>query len=574
MATSKNSILSVFSIPELHEHICHHLNPHDFVACVQINKTFCALFLPFLWHTVNIPSIKDTGNDHFIHTSGRFLSHYGRAATTRNGHLIKSFKTEDPALVAVLPDSCTNLYRLCIGDRVRFERATSDRPSVTPEALAAMGRNPGVKRFRMDTIDSDISDFMDTVVRSFSILESLTIGLKDSQFEHLVKSGGFLDNCPPTLKKLTLTFYEDRPHTSVEFSDEMVHLATQQQDCSPVPITTLKLEKCKTFSSSPLIHLVRRLASLETLHLNDQAFDAPQVFAEVLTRYCPRLVHLNLFHSSCYNDIYAMSLFSARTGWKTIKAPYSVNISPPSFRLLLDNSTSTLEHFVYERNSGIGETEAYQLLTRFENLKTCALDLWCDVAVMIQSPMWACARSLATLRIVINMIPRPDIKENHNKRPLGKEPLHQGAMDESRRIQRQLYARFGTLTQLKYLTLGTEFNEYHWAEDREGEYSNNISVSVNGYQYECLDFTLESRLNEMAGLKKLKILDVTRMSHRIRVPELEWMTKNWPRLETIIDLFPPGDERDPEVEEWLKGTNRVRHAPSDSNLTSPMATWK
>lgn len=35
-----------------------------------------------------------------------------------------------------------------------------------------------------------------------------------------------------------------------------------------------------------------------------------------------------------------------------------------------------------------------------------------------------------------------------------------------------------------------------------------------------------------------------------------------------------GDERDPEVEEWLKGRNRAGHAPSDSNFTSPTATWK
>ncbi|KAG0037483.1 hypothetical protein BGZ82_002438 [Podila clonocystis] len=441
----KNTILGVVGIPELHEHICYHLTPHDYVACVQVNKTFCALFLPFLWHTVNLfPSIEDTNTDHFILTSERFLSQDGRTATVRNGHLIKSFKTEDPGLVAVLPATCTNLYRLCIGDRVQFGRSTGVRPSVTPEALATMIRNPGVTRFRMDTIDGNITEFMDVVVGSFPILESLTIGLKNAL------------------------------------------------------------------------------------------------------------------------------LLGASAGWKTIKAPYSVNISPLSFKVLLDRSTATLETFVYERSGGIRETEAQQLLTRFENLQNCALDLWCNIAVMIQPPIWTCAKSLVALRVVINMIPRPDIKENHNKRPLGNEPLHQGdSMEESRKLQKQLYARLGSLTRLECLTLGTDFNEYFWAGDPEGHYSNDIGVAVNGYQYECLEFTLASGLGEMAGLKNLVTLDLTRMSHRIRVPELKWMSKNWPRLETIIGLFPQGDTRDPEVEAWLKDNGRVALHSLTIGITTP-----
>ncbi|KAG0025335.1 hypothetical protein BGZ81_007234 [Podila clonocystis] len=558
----KNTILGVFGIPELHEHICHHLTPHDYVACVQVNKTFCALFLPFLWHTVNLfPSIEDTNTDHFILTSERFLGQDGRTATLRNGHLIKSFKTENPGLVAVLPATCTNLYRLCIGDRVRFGRSAGVRPSVTPDALAIMVCNPRVTRFRMDTIDGNITEFMDAVVRSFPILESLTIGLKNGQLEHLVKPGGFLDNCPPTLRKLTLSFYEessDSDDDCVETSYGLVTLASSQHESSATSIRTLKLEGWKTFNSSPLIELVKRLPSLEALHLDHQDFDSPRYFAETLARYCPRLVHLDFFDSTCYNDKFIVLLLGASAGWKTIKAPYSVNFSPLSFKMLLDRSTATLETFVYERSGGIHETEAQQLLTRFENLQNCALDLWCSVAVMIQPPIWACTKSLVALRIVINMIPRPDIKENHNKRPLGNEPLHQGdSMEESRKLQKQMYARLGSLTRLECLTLGTDFNEYYWAGDPEGHYSNDIGVAVNGYQYECLEFTLASGLGEMAGLKNLVTLDLTRMSHRIRVPELEWMSKNWPRLETIIGLFPQGDKRDPEVEAWLKDNDRV-----------------
>ncbi|KAG0089509.1 hypothetical protein BGZ93_005191 [Podila epicladia] len=571
----KNTILDVFGIPELHEHICHHLTPHDFVACVQVNKTFCDLFLPLLWHTVNlVPSIEYASTDHFILTS-EFLSQIGREATAKNGHLIKSFKTKDPGSVAVFPKTCTNLYHLCIGDIgdcVRFESSTGVRSNVTPEVMAAMGRNPGVMRFRMDTIDGDITEFMDTVVRSFPILESLTIGLKVDQLIHLVNPGGFLDTCPNTLRKLTLIFHKDGSDSDddwVETSNEFVSQVACQQNRLTTFIKTLKLKNCQSLNSFPLIELFNRLPCLETLRLDNQEFDSPRLLAETLARSCPQLAHLDFFDSSCYDDRYIALLLGASAGWKTIRAPYSISISSECFEVILDRSASTLENFVYERNYTLCETEAHQLLTRFENLQTCALDLWCDASLMIQPPTWACVKSMVSLCIVINGIPRPDIKENHNKRPLGEELLHRGdSMEDSRKLQKQVYARLGTLTQLKCLTLGTNFNEHHWADNRESGYSNDIGVVVDGYQYECLEFTLESGLGEMAGLKNLVTLDLTRMSTRIRIIELEWMIKNWPRLETIIDLFPQGDTPDPEVEAWLKNNGRADWHVSSTDLRS------
>ncbi|KAG0040317.1 hypothetical protein BGZ89_007801, partial [Linnemannia elongata] len=53
----------------------------------------------------------------------------------------------------------------------------------------------------------------------------------------------------------------------------------------------------------------------------------------------------------------------------------------------------------------------------------------------------------------------------------------------------------------------------------------------------CLEMMLESGLDLMGGLKQLRILNVSRMAHRIGVTELQWMRTQWPRLHTVLGLL-------------------------------------
>ncbi|KAG0330157.1 hypothetical protein BG004_002176 [Podila humilis] len=570
----KATVEVVFGIIELHEHVCLYLNPHEFVACVQVNRSFSNLFLPFLWEVVNLfPSIESIETNHFILTSDLFLNEYGRAATLKNAHWIKTFKTEDPGLVACLPQSCTNLVRLCVGNRENFKQTSIARQSVTPEVQALIERNPGVKRFRMDNIDTEINVFMSAVAMSFPVLDSLTLGITKIQLAQIVAPGGFLDSCPSTLRKLTLTFTAMMPGVAeLDTPGNVAVSSIQSAQAPPVaPVRYLKMENFNTFANIQLIQLVRRLRNLESLHLDNQIFDKPVVlFANALAHNCPRLQHLNLFESTCHEEWILVALLKASVkGWKTIKAPHSVYLGPQSLDVLLGCSTSTLTSLTYERYNSLRANHVRHLLDQARNLETLQLDVWCSADTVIQSPAWACAQTLSTLRIIMNRIPRPDIKENHYKRHLGDEPLHHGdSMEESRKLQKRVYTRLGSLTQIEELVLGTEYDEYHWAERPEGGLTSELGVRVNGYQYECLEFTLQSGLAEMAGLKRLKRLDLTRMSHRIRVPELNWMMQHWPQLESIVDLFPPGDERDSDVVAWLKDNNRPTLAQysNSSNL--------
>lgn len=60
---------------------------------------------------------------------------------------------------------------------------------------------------------------------------------------------------------------------------------------------------------------------------------------------------------------------------------------------------------------------------------------------------------------------------------------------------------------------------------------------------------LDGRLDGLAGLTKLRELNVGSMIHGIGVPKLDWVMHHWPRLETILGLF-DGSVK-PGVEEWV-----------------------
>jgi hypothetical protein len=48
----------------------------------------------------------------------------------------------------------------------------------------------------------------------------------------------------------------------------------------------------------------------------------------------------------------------------------------------------------------------------------------------------------------------------------------------------------------------------------------------NGYQTTCLELMLDSGLDILGTLTELRVIDITRMKHRLGVDEMEWMEDN------------------------------------------------
>lgn len=165
---------------------------------------------------------------------------------------------------------------------------------------------------------------------------------------------------------------------------------------------------------------------------------------------------------------------------------------------------------------------------------------------------WDCS-SLESFSANIVGVPRPDVTLQHNGQPTS-GALHSGTMADSHAIQRRILAQIGMLTGLQELHLG--INEFSEDEtDRFGYDSvTNMTLFVDDqFQLTCLELSLASGLDQLSGLKRLEVLDVTRMAHRIGVAELEWMQENWPCLERVEGLFNEWyDILEPGVRSWLE----------------------
>ncbi|KAF9387483.1 hypothetical protein CPB97_002516 [Podila verticillata] len=121
----------------------------------------------------------------------------------------------------------------------------------------------------------------------------------------------------------------------------------------------------------------------------------------------------------------------------------------------------------------------------------------------------------------------------------------------TRETQRRVFRQLGAQTDLEYLILGHSQNTF-W---------------VRLFRHDCLELTLDNRLDELEGLTKLRELNVGSMAHGIGVPELNWMVQHWPRLERILGLF-DGSVK-PGVEEWVSAHPQLlcpRRATVESNF--------
>jgi hypothetical protein len=109
-------------------------------------------------------------------------------------------------------------------------------------------------------------------------------------------------------------------------------------------------------------------------------------------------------------------------------------------------------------------------------------------------------------------------------------------------IQHRVYQRLSTFVNLEVLWLGS--NSYF--EDPL------VPVKkVPNQQYECLEMSLESGLDQLEGLRQLRVLNISLMATRIGQKEAQWMTEHWPRLHEIRGLENRDDAR--KARQWIKG---------------------
>lgn len=262
----------------------------------------------------------------------------------------------------------------------------------------------------------------------------------------------------------------------------------------------------------------------------------------------------------------------------------------------------TLEHF-FARACAIENKVLQELLCfspRLLSLEVIEEDLGMnivfeeaelDAADAVRSP-WVCEK-LEVFECKISGVPRPDVTRNffyfeqsHDPRPTI-PPHPQGpaiipgspkeiVQRESRILQRKILAQLSRLTHLRVLTLGSERPDYDTYELYQ-LVVHGIGTMIVGKtaQYNCLELSLESGLDELGGLKELEELNVGQMGHRIGLAEVQWMVAHWPKLKSIVGLkclnynrhsYMPPMDGEVEVQGWIgqeTGAGRVGRPGED-----------
>ncbi|KAG0217810.1 hypothetical protein BGX33_009514 [Mortierella sp. NVP41] len=279
------------------------------------------------------------------------------------------------------------------------------------------------------------------------------------------------------------------------------------------------------------------------------------ILSAAIRQYCPNLTGLVLVRWSLNSDEDLADLIGASTlGWKTLGIPighhFKSQFGPLSTAALLKHAP-TLENLRLEGNDSLSSAAVQKLLSSAPNLRRFAgvcrdrfyeRNIKLDARDIATSP-WVCL-SLESLKVQITNVPRPDIANRTNGRPLQK-PRHEQQDPEatkrhSQQIQEQVYDQLGRLTLLKELVLGIHdvnlLEEVVMGEqenegecyDSGGEEDDGIQT---GYQYDCLDMSLQSGLDQMRGVKEIKKVKVEGMATLFRRTEQqEWAKVHWPKL--------------------------------------------
>ncbi|KAG0266111.1 hypothetical protein DFQ27_000158 [Actinomortierella ambigua] len=520
---------------ELIQSIVPHLRQSDLANCVRVSRSWNDALTPFLWRTLNIDSKRQLE---------RFVTRQTQEALTRNAlfvcrlellytdvlNFLSHSHTTCPLEreAGVPPDKwATCLVTNLCSVSIRFRHVPGDQKM---KILALYQLNPGIRRL-----------FLGSHAYGEWLPSNVTKYLPNLQELHLdgvwygdVKT--LLESLPECIRTVQLLAVRHSPTNQDEAAVEVKSLVDPTEVRHHRALESLRIEgdladKEEEVLAPFLESCSHRLLSLEGL--GSTIFLRPKV-VEALLRIGfgwrmperSRSVHY-------LSDARMAVLFSRSSQWREIHLP-ATRVGPLTAAAIANNCSHlevlSLRGHVWSHDGNISLGLGLQsVLSRASRLKTFQAHAVTGremiTAENILSSEWA-TRSLEVLDMAI-AVPRAN----------GDAPSDGAVAQELCAIQRQVLRRIGQQKRLVRLILGRQVPQ------------------MLAHQHNCLEMTLESGLDELAGLNDLEMLDIRFLNHRVGVPELEWMAENLPKLRQLHGMDncvrPPG----PEVLQWLQ-TNR------------------
>ncbi|KAF9150574.1 hypothetical protein BG015_007630 [Linnemannia schmuckeri] len=582
----------VFDILELIQRIGYSLHPSDLFACVQVSRHWNNSLIPLLWETIDDSELswpriirqyeediqQDQDNKNYI-----------RQAFVKNGchirHLWLHWRTTLDA--ACIGSHCSNLRSLHTGyirhsqiqqpehewmedlDREEQDEMIALRWALAMEDLSSSPfptrREPFGRTLAQQEQDWSTSKHFWTFVRNNYQLQSLCLNKSLEEFMENV-SVPYLVDTLASLKNLAML---ENNYVAIDLDHIFGRLLALEKysttfspsgsGTSTQPSLQLRdaafLDVC---AYRELLRILSHAPNLESLHVGAVAAlgaVTPTEVAVIMNQSPSRVTSLKLGVRSHMLDIALDPVFAYMphlTSFTTIQLV-------PSISQTLSTFCSNLET-VHELNKGslsAGLGHAVQLGTSALGLllKNCpSLKKFDGIRHVLSGSIWEEAwvcQGLTFLRCQIKGVQRLSSQDQERYNAIairtGDETLSE---DDSRLVQlhtasleqqKKIYRKLATLTQLRVLDLGAEYRRLH----RDFQMSDEEYLTVNGPFSGTLELTLESGLGQLETLKALQVFGFESVDHRTGQAELEWMAREWTRLNEmrgLHDNFPTRNE--------------------------------
>ncbi|KAK3837816.1 MAG: hypothetical protein JOS17DRAFT_813600 [Linnemannia elongata] len=548
-------------IPELIEEVARHLDHNDIVHFLPINSLFYQALTPFLFNELRIEETRSGNKNNpfdILEVKEALFRHHHRIRTLH----ILSLKSKAFSVIADLP-GLSSLTTLSIRGYITTEQQFD-------QLLAVLEKSPNLRSLYVERpLPTEwLEPFLKSIARALPGLQELELFIEGQPIVSPRVAREFFETCSSELVTMTLglmfasdDFDEDeyeslmlpvdgsQTHPKLKYFSLRSYVQSDEPRIVPAVLSTF-LRGCKSLEVVDDT-LTFKNASLSWIHAHPEILDALQEAMGV------RLMALVMMSSE---DILEMENFVAheidnfggqrrddgvQQLWHTILL---MTCPPPrsaSLRALIDASRKGLQKLVIcDSDYDVG-SELHSVLHQGRSLAMLDFDNFptINTSDLLSSP-WS-SLWLTALKIKIAGIPRPDVQRDYKNRPIPEgTPLHSGTVEESRGIQRRVYSQLGFLTNLRVLELGTINHRGNLVreKDKNGDY---VMFDLM-LQVTSLEMTLESGLDLLSGLTRLRELNVGTMDHRIGKKELFWMERHWPHLTDVRGLV----RTHVEVEGW------------------------
>ncbi|KAG0330090.1 hypothetical protein BG004_002183 [Podila humilis] len=261
-------------------------------------------------------------------------------------------------------------------------------------------------------------------------------------------------------------------------------------------IRNLILDEAIIFHEELILNLCARCPDLESLSMQGCfGIRLSSDFITQLSNLCPKLQRVNFKNLSTAEDFYSQ-LFRVVPRLLHVTMTGS-NLTHWDVEIMIDHSGMTIQSVDVGYCTSLESKSILKILMGCPNLVTFdARGVDFNPRDMMEpADEWICHGSLQSLSLEV-LLP----KRSHY------------ASGEIHAVRTKFYQQLSRCTKLINLQLGAG------ARDR----------GIN-----ILELSLLTGLEQLATLSQMERLDIKRLNHAVRAPEVSWMLANWPRLKAI-----------------------------------------